>query len=125
MDNLDKIDILRNRMNVTYEEARTALEVSNWDVVDAIVRVERDERNKKDVLKVRGSELVEKVKEIVRKGNVTKIKVKHGEKILVEVPITAGVVGAVLAPELAVIGTVAALVSRCTVEVERFPDQPH
>lgn len=125
MENLDKIDVLRDRMNVSYETARTALEASNWDVVDAIVRVERDERNKKDIFKVRGSELVEKIKEIVRKGNVTKIKVKHGEKILVEVPVTAGVVGAVLAPELAVIGTVAALVSRCTVEIETFGGQQH
>ena len=67
-----------------------------------------------------GSELVEKIKELVRKGNVTKIKVKQDDKILVEIPVTAGVVGALLAPQLAIIGAVAALISKCTVEIENM-----
>lgn len=119
LENLDKIDLLRNRMNVSYEEAKTALESSNWDVIEALIRLEKEEAGRKEEIFVRGNELVEKVKELVRKGNVTKIKVKQDDKILVEVPVTAGVVGALLAPQLAIIGAVAALVSKCTVEIER------
>lgn len=119
MEHLDKIDVLRERMNVSYEEAKHALEATNWDVVEALVKLERDERSRKEEIFVRGSELVEKVKELVKKGNVTKIVVKQDGKVLVEVPVTAGVVGALLAPQLAIIGAVAALVSKCTVEIEK------
>lgn len=120
MENLDKIDLVRERMDVNYEEAKMALESVNWDVVEAIIKIEKEQQNRKEEIFVRGSELVEKVKELVKKGNVTKIKVKQDDKILVEVPVTAGVVGAVLAPQLAVIGAVAALVSKCTVEIEKI-----
>lgn len=119
MENLDKIDLVRKRMNVNYEEAKMALDSVDWDVVEAIVKIEKDQQSRKEEFLVRGNELVEKVKELVKKGNVTKIRVKQDDKVLVEVPVTAGVVGAVLAPQLAVIGAVAALVSKCTVEIER------
>lgn len=119
MENLDKIDLVRKRMNVNYEEAKMALDSVDWDVVEAIVKIEKDQQSRKEEFLVRGNELVEKVKELVKKGNITKIRVKQDDKVLVEVPVTAGVVGAVLAPQLAVIGAVAALVSKCTVEIER------
>lgn len=119
MENLDKIDVLRNRMNVSYEEARRALESVNWDVVEALVKLEQDEKSRKEEIFVRGNELVEKIKEIIRKGNVTKIRVKQDDKVLVEIPVTAGVVGALLAPQLAIIGAVATLVSRSTLEIEK------
>jgi len=119
MDNLEKIDILQERMNVSYEEARMALEAVNWDVVDALVKLEKDEKSRKEEFFVRGNDLVEKVKELVRKGNVTKIRVKQDGKTLVEIPVTAGVVGALLAPQLALIGAVATLVSRSSLEIER------
>jgi hypothetical protein len=126
MENLEKIDAVRERMNVTYKEAKDALEASNWDVVEAIVRLEQEEKSKKEEVFVRGSELVEKIKEIVHKGNVSRIKVKQDDRILVEIPVTAGVVGALLAPQLAIIGAVAALISRCSVEIERSnPDMRH
>ena len=119
MENLDKVDLVRKRMNVNYEEAKAALESVNWDVVEAIVKIEKDHQDRKEEFFVRGNELVEKVKELVTKGNVTKIRVKQDDKVLVEIPMTAGVVGAVLAPQLAVVGAVAALVSKCTVEIEK------
>jgi hypothetical protein len=119
VENLEKIDAVRERMNVNYKEAKDALESTNWDVVEAIIRLEQEESSRKEEVFVRGNELVEKIKEIVHKGNVTRIKVKQDDKILVEIPVTAGVVGALLAPQLAIIGAVAALISRCSVEIER------
>lgn len=120
MDNLKKVDLVRKRMDVNYEEAKNALESVNWDVVEAIVKLEKEHQSRREEFFIRGNELVEKVKELVKKGNVTKVRVKQDDKVLVEVPVTAGVVGAVLAPQLAVIGAVAALVSKCTVEIERM-----
>lgn len=119
MENLEKIDVVRDRMNVNYEEAKKALESRDWDLIEALVLLEQEERDRKEEILVRGNELVEKIKELARKGNVTRIRVKQDEKIIVEIPVTAGVVGALLAPQLAIIGAVAALISRCTLEIER------
>lgn len=70
--------------------------------------------------KVSGEELLKKVKELIAEGNVRKITVKNKEgKSIVELPLTIGVVGAALAPLLAAVGAIAALVTECTIVVER------
>ena len=75
---------------------------------------------KKDTYEVRGEELLKKVKELIREGNIRKISIldKKGRVVMV-LPLTLGVVGAVLAPPLAAIGAVAALLTECTIKVER------
>jgi hypothetical protein len=126
MENIEKVDMVRERMNVSYEEAKQALEVTNWDVVEALIKIERDEKARKEEIFVRGSELVEKIKELIRKGNINRLRVKQDKDVLIEIPLTAGVVGALLVPQLAVIGAVAALVSKCTVEIEKIePEVNH
>jgi len=70
--------------------------------------------------KVNGEDLLKKVKEIISEGNARKITVKSKEgKSIVELPLTIGVVGAALAPLLAAVGAIAALVTECTIVVER------
>lgn len=70
--------------------------------------------------KVNGEELLAKVKAIIKEGNVRRIIIKNKEgKSLIELPLAVGVVGAVLAPMLAAVGTIAALVTECTIAVER------
>jgi hypothetical protein len=74
----------------------------------------------KEEFKVRGHEVIEKVKELVKEGNVRRIIIKDEKgKVLMEIPVTFAVVGAVFAPVLAALGALAALVSKCTIEVER------
>ena len=69
---------------------------------------------------VKGDDLVGKLKELVREGNVRRLIVKNDEgETLVEIPVTIGVVGALLAPVWAAVGAIAALVTDCTVTVER------
>ena len=69
---------------------------------------------------ISGDTLVAKIKELVQEDNVRRVVLKNEEgKILVEFPLTLGVVGAVLAPQLAAIGAIAALVTHCTVVVEK------
>ena len=69
---------------------------------------------------VDSDDLVKKVKDLLHEGNVTKIIVKDEKgNLLLEVPATAGLIGVVLAPWLAALGTIAALVTRCTISVER------
>jgi hypothetical protein len=75
-------------------------------------------------LTIRGEELVATVKALVHEGNIRRITVKSREgKVLVEVPLTLGVVGALLLPTLAALGALAALVGECTIVVERVHDE--
>lgn len=75
---------------------------------------------KEDRFKVKGEELLKKIKELIEEGNVRKITIKNKEgKTILVLPLTIGVVGAVLAPMLAAVGAIAALVSECTITVER------
>jgi hypothetical protein len=69
---------------------------------------------------VRGEDLITKVKELVREGNIRRIIIENEKgEILVEIPLTIGVVGAVLLPVWAAIGAIAAVATRCTIRVER------
>ncbi len=68
---------------------------------------------------VKGTELLENVKKLIHEGNVRRVIIKQGDQIVIEFPLTVGVVGAALAPPLAAVGAIAALVTECTIEVER------
>lgn len=69
---------------------------------------------------VNGSEVMAKIKELIKEGNVRRITIKDkAGKTVLDIPLTIGVVGAVLAPILAAVGAFAALVAECTISVER------
>jgi hypothetical protein len=69
---------------------------------------------------VSGSTLVDRVRELLHEGNVTRIIVKDDKgKLLLEIPVTVGVIGTVLAPWLVALGVIAALVANCRIVVER------
>jgi CBS domain-containing protein len=75
---------------------------------------------------VRGEDLVATVKELVHQGNIRRVAVKNKDgRVLLEVPLTLGVVGAILLPTLAALGALAALVTECTIVVERVGDSDH
>ena len=77
----------------------------------------------KEEHRVSGDKVIGKIKELLHEGNVRRIIIKNDEgRSLIEVPLSVGVVGAVLAPMWAAIGAVAALVTSCSIEVEREPN---
>ncbi len=72
---------------------------------------------------VSGEELLAKVKALVHEGNIRRITLKNAEgRVLIEIPLSVGVVGAVLAPALIAVGAIAAVVSKLTVVVERVEE---
>ena len=75
---------------------------------------------------VEGSQLVDKVKELIRQGNIRRVRLLHKGRPLIDIPLTVGVPAAtalvIAAPVLAAIGAIAALVTECTIEVERVED---
>jgi len=78
------------------------------------------DKTKKEEFKVSGDEVVKKVKELIKKGNARRIIIKNESgETLVEIPLTFAVIGAVIAPILAAVGALAALVTKCTIVVEK------
>jgi len=74
----------------------------------------------KEQFKVYGHELVKKIKELIKEGNIRRIIIKNEKGgVMMEIPVTFVVVGAFFAPVLAAIGALAALMTKCTIEVER------
>lgn len=114
---LEKIELVRDRTGVSYKEAKEALEAAEGSVVDAIVAIEqtvdggvaRSTIAKKDAL-------VGKMKEVVEKGNVSRIKVTKDDNTIINLPLSAGIVGTLLAPWGAVAGLVAAFGFKCKIE---------
>jgi hypothetical protein len=72
-----------------------------------------------ETCKGEGESLLEKVKALIHEGNVRRVVIKQQGRTVAEFPLTAGVVGAVLAPVLAAIGAIVALLKDCSIEVER------
>lgn len=73
-----------------------------------------------ETFKVKGENLLTQVKKLIQEGNVRKITIKDKKgNVLINIPLTIGIVGAVLAPVLAAVGAIAALVTECTLSVER------
>jgi hypothetical protein len=69
---------------------------------------------------INGDEIISKLKELLHEGNIRRITIKNEEgKTIVDIPLTISVVGILLAPQLAAIGAIAALVTRCTLVVEK------
>ena len=69
---------------------------------------------------VNGEELLSKIKELIRQGNIRRVTIKDKDgKILMEIPMTFSVVGVLIAPQLAAIGAIAALLSEATLVVEK------
>jgi hypothetical protein len=104
----------------------------NWraqeDTDGAPFRQQRTERNhmtqqvttSTEKIDVKGGHLVEKVKELVHEGNVRRIIIKDSDgKAVIEVPVTVGVVGFLIAPTIAAVAALAAVAADYSIEVER------
>lgn len=117
---LEMIDSVVSRTNVSFKEAKEALEKTNGDVVEAIIYIESSQKsNLSSELTDIGNEMINKVKEILEKGNVTRITVKKDGDIILNLPVTAAAVGAIISVPLALIGLGGALLSKCTIEIQK------
>lgn len=120
---LEKIDIVRERTGAGYSESKEALEACGGNVVDAIIFMEKNKKSTFDNIYSSKDEFFAWIKDLINKGNVTRIRVKKDEKVLVDVPVNAGIaVGivayAIWAPLIA-IGVIGAVVTNITIEVTK------
>jgi hypothetical protein len=72
-----------------------------------------------DSFKAESENVINRIRALIREGNVRRVVIQHQGRTVAEFPLTAGVVGAVLAPVLAAIGALVALLQDCTIQVER------
>jgi hypothetical protein len=81
----------------------------------------------KEKYTVSGKDVLEKVKQLIREGNIRKVRLIHEGKTVIEIPLSIGapavVVGIMAAPLLAAVGAFAALVTECTIEVEKIEEK--
>ena len=115
---LEKIELVKDRTGVSYKEAKDALEAAEGSVVDAIIAIEEtvDEKPAKKVNEA-ANETVDKIKEVVKKGNISKITIKKDDEILLNLPLNAGIVGALVAPWGVIAGVIAAFGFKCQIEL--------
>lgn len=74
----------------------------------------------KEEIKVEGKKVVSRIKALIREGNVRKITVKDSKgKVILSLPVTAGVIGTILLPPLAVLGVLSAMITECTITIVR------
>jgi len=79
----------------------------------------------KEEFKLKSSEVLDKIKELIHEGNVRRIIIKDDNgKTYMEIPVTIGIIGALIAPVLAAVGAIAAMVANLTIEVIRTEEEP-
>jgi len=79
-----------------------------------------EQKVRSEEFRVNGEELITKIKNLVNEGNIRRIIIKDKEgKVIFEIPLTFGIISALIAPQLAAIGAIAALVTEATVIVEK------
>lgn len=129
---LEQVDKVRERCDVSYAEAKEALEISNGDVLEAIIYIEqnqqKDSENDKDYNfdskfnAVSIDELKNLIKSIIEKGNVTRIKIKKDEKEILDIPVNAGIAASVVAitiPPILAAAVIAAIATQISIEITR------
>jgi len=125
-DELEKIDLIRSRAGVSYRKAREILNEAGGDVVQALAVLEEEKKMDWDERFCGiGQEVLEQVKELLNRGKVTRVKVKQGDRTVLEFPATLGllgILGTLASSELAVLGalgTITAMAKKYTLEIER------
>ena len=130
---LEKVDQIIERTSVTYKDAKEALELSNGDVLEAIIYIENKQReefkvqmdalNEEEAKKQESIEDLKKwILSLVEKGNVSRIKIKKDDKVIGDIPVNAGIAAgviAVLLPSVLAVLAVAAVASNVVIEITK------
>ncbi|MEA4826183.1 MAG: DUF4342 domain-containing protein [Clostridium sp.] len=118
--NLDQIDLLRERTGVSYNDAKEALEKTNYDLVEALVYIEKTHNLKTTKKVCCENDIMPKLKSLVKKGNETRFIVKKKENVVMNVPVTVAGITTIVAFPLAVTGVLLALVTNHKIKLEKM-----
>ncbi len=114
---LENIEIIRDKTGVTYEEANEILSEADGDVVKAIIMIENKVNEKPLPIKAKKDLILKTIEGYVRKGNITKIVITKNQNTVLNLPLNAGIVGAVIAPIAIVAGAITAVGLKCNISL--------
>lgn len=119
---IEKIDIIRDRTKVSYAEAKEALEICDGNVVDALIHVEENKKKKREEMYIGKDEFIKWIKDLINKGNINRIKIKKGDKVIADIPVTAGVavtIAGLWASPFIALALFAAALTQVTIEITK------
>lgn len=129
MVTLEKIDQVVERTGVTYEEARAALEEVGGDVLEAIIYLETSRKgfadNMSSNINDKKETIIGVLKELIKKGNITRVIIRSEEKIVLDLPIYIGAVGVFFAPYVALIGAALAALNKYDIVIQTKEDKEY
>ncbi|MGV8983017.1 DUF4342 domain-containing protein [Clostridium sp.] len=117
--NLEQIDELRKRANVSYEDAKSALEESDGDLISALVFLEKQNKIKPDEIPSSENKFFKSVKQLIKKGNETKLVVKKDDAVVLNICVTLVVVVTVVAPPVVILATILALATNHKIRIQK------
>ncbi|MGL5648019.1 MAG: DUF4342 domain-containing protein [Clostridium sp.] len=129
---LEKVDQIRERANLSYEEAKRILVEADGDVLEALINLEKEgvkginnTIDEEDILSKTAYNVDDFkcwLKEIIEKGNVSRIKIKKEETVIADLPVNAGISAMVIAivlPAVLAFGVIAAVATKVTIEITK------
>lgn len=129
MVTLEKIDQVVERTGVTYEEARAALEEVGGDVLEAIIYLETSRKgfadNMSSNINDKKETIIGVLKELIKKGNITRVIIRSEEKTVLDLPIYIGAVGVFIAPYVALIGAALAALNKYDIVIQTKEDKEY
>jgi len=129
MVTLEKIDQVVERTGVTYEEARAALEEVGGDVLEAIIYLETTKKGFADNMSSNINDKKETImgvlKDLIKKGNITRVIIRSEEKVILDLPIYIGAVGVFFAPYVALIGAALAALNKYDIIIQTKEDKEY
>lgn len=129
MVTLEKIDQVVERTGVTYEEARAALEEVGGDVLEAIIYLETTKKGFADNMSSNINDKKETImgvlKDLIKKGNITRVIIRSEKKVILDLPIYIGAVGVFFAPYVALIGAALAALNKYDIIIQTKEDKEY
>lgn len=118
---LAKIDAIRERTGASYQEAYDALTAADGDVVEALIYLEAQMEGQswQENLESQGAQVWERLRHLVRQGNTNRLVVRRDGSTVLALPVTLGALSALLLPGYTALGLATAVVTRCSIGVEK------
>lgn len=117
---LEQIDLLRKRANVSYEDAKEALERYEGDIVEALVYLEKEDKIKSKKKNECKNDFMSKLRNIIKKGNETKLIIKNDKSTVLNIPITLAIIVTIIGTPFVIIGLIVALLTKHKISIEKI-----
>jgi len=117
--NLEQIDELRKRANVSYEDAKNALELSQGDLLSALVYLEKQNKIKPEEKSSSENQFFKKVKKLIKKGNETKLIVRKEDTVVLNICVTLAVIVTIVVPPVVITALILALITNHKIRIQK------